>query len=113
MRPIGDTSHPAMFYRVPMDVIRVAIEIFLVANQVLPETPLPYSPLAAFCAALGDAFAFPECAAKIALDQIPAGRKICVALRQGHDAMQVLGQDHHGIHMERMPNPHRHECRMQ
>jgi len=87
MRPIGNTAHPAMFYRIPVDVIHVAIEIFLIANQMLPESPLPYSPLAALFSTLGDAFTFHNRAGKIALDQIPASSEIRIALRQGHDAM--------------------------
>jgi len=67
MRPIGDTGHPAMLDRIPVDVIRVAVEIHLVADQVLPETALPYSSFTALCPALGDALAFFNHAGKVAL----------------------------------------------
>ena len=57
-----------MFYRIPVNVIRVAIEIFLIENQVFPESPLPYSPLAALCPALGDEFSFRNRTGKVAFD---------------------------------------------
>src|SRR3989338_2764546 len=67
MRPIGDPAHPAMLDRIPVDVIRVAIKIFLVTNHVLPETALPYSPFAAICPALGNTLTFFNRAGKLPL----------------------------------------------
>ncbi len=41
MGPIGYGSHPSVFYRVPMDVIDVAIEVGLITDQMFLKTALP------------------------------------------------------------------------
>ena len=41
VRPVGHALDPAMFHRVPMDVIHMALEVILVPNSVLPIAALP------------------------------------------------------------------------
>lgn len=107
--PIGRMAHPSVFYRVPMDVIGMAIEIFLVANQVFPKPSLPNAPLSARLAARRNMFAFLDCAGKTALDQIPAHGKIRIAFRQCHYAVQMFRQDYDRSNAVRMPLANRLE----
>ena len=48
MRPIVGTPYESVFDRVVMDVIDVTPEIVLVADHVIPESPLSHTALAAF-----------------------------------------------------------------
>ena len=41
MRPIGYASHPSVFYRVPMDIIHVTVEVDLITDEMFPKTALP------------------------------------------------------------------------
>ena len=41
MRPITDTRDMSVLHRIEMDIIDMPGEIVLVANGVLPESPLP------------------------------------------------------------------------
>ena len=54
MPPVGNLLYPAMFYRIPMDVVDVFVQIVLIPDQVLPESTLPHSPFSAFLPALRD-----------------------------------------------------------
>ena len=58
MRPIGYASHPSMSYRVPMDVIHVTVEVSLIADEMFPETALPWTSLTPLGAALRKTLAF-------------------------------------------------------
>ena len=46
MRPIRYAVDVAMFHRVEVDVVDVSLEIFIIANCVLPVSALPYAFLA-------------------------------------------------------------------
>jgi hypothetical protein len=41
MRTIGYVSHPSVFYRVPVDIIHVTVEVGLITDEVFPKTALP------------------------------------------------------------------------
>ncbi len=41
IRPIDNILDMLMFHWIPMDIIRMAIKIFLTPNQMLPKSPLP------------------------------------------------------------------------
>jgi hypothetical protein len=44
MRPIGDPRHPPMFDGIEVYIVEVRIEIPLIPDHVLPESPLPNAP---------------------------------------------------------------------
>ena len=85
-----------------MDVIHMASIIRIVANHVLPKTPLPYSALTPLGATNGSCFGLGDTARKTRFDQSPAGRIIRVIWRQRPDAMQMIRQYHDGIQPKRM-----------
>lgn len=68
------------------------VQVVLVPNLVLPKTRLPDG-----LGALVGLMVFGE----PGFDQAPARREISVIARQCPDAMQVVGHDHHGVHLER------------
>src|SRR3989338_1536249 len=88
----------AMLDRVVMNVINMPLQIQIVANLMLPKSPLPNRRF------LAQHFRFAQC--RVMLDQMPAlfaystldnrptPGKICIALRQSPDAMQMFRQQH-------------------
>ena len=81
MRPVDEAVHPPMFNGVVVDVIHMPVEIILIDYQMRPEPPLPYAAFAAIAAALQHGFPLVDGAGKMPLQQIPAGRKICIPCR--------------------------------
>ena len=84
----------AVFDRVVMDVIHVSRKIFVVANGVFPEAPLPYAAFAFRGAARRQPLWVRQGAGESGFDGVPARRKIRVAFRQCPDAMQMIGKNH-------------------
>jgi len=85
-----------------MNIIRMAGIIRIVANHVLPKTPLPDAPLAPFNAAGRARFGGGDAARKMPLDQAPAKRIIGILRWQRPNTMQMIGQHHDGVEPERM-----------
>src|SRR3989338_5112805 len=87
-----------MLDRVVMNVIYMPLQIQIVADLMLPKSPLPNRRF------LAQNFRLAQCC--IMLDQVPAlfayrtlddrptSGKICIALRQTPDAMQMFRQQH-------------------
>ena len=77
-----------MLDRIEMDVVDVIFKIAFITQQVLPVAVLPY---------------ILECRvfAEPRLDQPPARHEIGIAIRQGPDAVQMVGQDNDGVDIER------------
>ncbi len=48
VRPITHTFYQAVFDRIDMHIVHMDAIIGVIANQVLPKTPLPYTSLATF-----------------------------------------------------------------
>ena len=89
-----------------MDIIDMAAEIILIAQQVFPVTPLPDSPLAPFYPAGRTHFAAGKLAGKTSLDQRPTGFVIRITIRQGSDTMEMVRQHHHSVDDKGMILPH-------
>ncbi len=45
--PIYYSFHITMFYRIPMEIIQVALKIQIIPNKMVPESSLPYAAFAA------------------------------------------------------------------
>jgi hypothetical protein len=54
MWPISNLLYPTMLDRVPMDVIDMAVEIFLIPYHMLPKSALPHTSFSSFLSAFGD-----------------------------------------------------------
>jgi len=78
-----------VLHRIEMDVVEVPRKIVLVAQRMLPISPLPNPALAFGGAAGGDPFAFGQSMRKAALGQAPAGGEIRVAIGQGPCRVQI------------------------
>ena len=96
---IGPIRHPlyqVMLHRVIVDVINMLLQVILIAYQVLPKSPLPYS----FFALAEFARATPGVSRKglrkRGLDALPARGKIAVIRRQFPQRMQMFGQNTNG-----------------
>jgi hypothetical protein len=49
IRPIDDSFNLAIFHRMPMNIIDMTVLIFLVFDQIFPESALPNATLTPFC----------------------------------------------------------------
>lgn len=81
-----------------MDVIHVAGEVRLIADEVFSETPLPEIVLTPSIANERNAVAG-ERPAEPRLDGAPAPRIVVVAFRQDLQRMKVIGQHDHSVDM--------------
>ena len=97
IRPIDDFAHQAMFDRIVMNVIDMIGKVALIAQDVLPIPLLP------------DRFQIATLA-EPRLDQAPARHEIGIAVGQGPDAMQVIGQNDDGVDIEWPLLTHGAEC---
>jgi len=96
MWPIGDSLDKAVLDRIPMAVTDVWSKVLLVADQVLPLTPLPQADLAPLAprGAWYGRHPMTHCDADRPLDQVPAHRLAGIARWQGPDHVVVIGQHH-------------------
>ena len=76
--------------RIELQVIHVVGVVSFIADSVLPEAPLPDTPLATVHSHLGSSFGLWESLGKACLDESPAGREVRVASRQGPDTVQMV-----------------------
>src|SRR5947208_5000022 len=107
MRPISGLCYEAMLDRIDMDVIDVTPKIVLIADRMLPITPLPDAALALRGAASRNRLAGSEVARKRRLDQPPARCKVTVAFGEGPDRMQMIRENNYGGDREWMTSTSR------
>jgi hypothetical protein len=94
-----------MMNGIDVNVIEMLLEITLIADRMLPESPLPDA-LLALCAATlvsnGSAIGLDVRARKRFFDQTPTRRKIRVAIGQRPKRMQMVGKDNLAIELKWM-----------
>jgi hypothetical protein len=100
MRPLRRVRDQTVLHRVEMNVIHMRREVPVVADRVLPVSPLPDT---AFAPArhdrrsrLADAYGF----RKPFLDRAPTAGEIGIALRQGPQAVHMIGKHDPGVDVE-------------
>ena len=96
MRPVADPLHQAMFHGIVVNVIDMSSEVAIVADRVLPISPLPKCEFA-IGVALDVLTGFEQTGAEVSFDAPPPARKVRVVSGQTEDRVQVIRQDHDGI----------------
>lgn len=104
MRPVAHASDEIMFDGIDVDVIDVPLKVPVVADRVLPKSPLPQRVFAIRMARDSHA-GFGDGSREAAFDQLPPGWIVRVSLRQGHDDVQMIRQNDNRIDGERMCPP--------
>lgn len=102
-RRIGPIFRPfdqPMLYRIVPAIADVGRHVALIADVMLPKTPLPYPTLLPLNMARAQS-SDRQPSGKTRFYQPPPGGKIAVACRQGPDTMQVIGQDHPSVDLKR------------
>jgi hypothetical protein len=84
----------AMFDRIEMNVVYVALEIILIAQGMLPIAALPNASFSSAEAAPRDFFIVRKSTGELCLYEAPACSEIRIAVRQGPDGVQMVRQDH-------------------
>lgn len=90
-----------MLHRIEMQIIHMTRIIPLIADCMLPEAPLPDTPLAPRRAHKRTPFGFRKLPREPRLDESPTIGEIGIAGRQGPDAMQMIRQHHPTIDHKR------------
>jgi hypothetical protein len=90
----------AMLERVEVDVIEVALIVGIVANQMLPVTPLPNAALTSGRKGRRSAFVLWQAPWENEFDRLPAQRKARITRRQRPQTVHVFGQHHPRINMK-------------
>ncbi len=104
MRPVTHAGDETMFDGINVDVIDVPLKIPVVADRVLPISPLPQRVFA--IRVMRDWHAgFGDGSGEAAFDQLPPGWIVCISLRQGHDDVQMIRQNDDRVDGERMRPP--------
>jgi len=108
MRPLVRTMDMSVFDWVPMDVIEMRFEVLFVFQRMLsiPRLPNPTTPLTLAtgghnviaCADLQSSLG------KLFLQPTPAFGILAISRRQRPNRMQMVGQQHDGIHRKRPPH---------
>jgi hypothetical protein len=80
--------------RIEMDVIEVPRKTVLLAQRMLPISPLPNPALCFGGATGGDPFVSGQTMRKAPFDQAPTRGEIRIAIGQSPDRVQVVRQDH-------------------
>jgi len=97
MRPIRRVLHETVFHRVEMRVVHVSRKVPIVAYRVPPIPTLPNAPFAAAGhhrrSRLAGRQTLHRCAVLIA----PPTGEVGIALWQGPQAMQMIGEDNPGV----------------
>jgi hypothetical protein len=106
IRPIPHPSYMPVFQRIHVHIIHMSLVVGIIAYQMFPIMPLPYTTFARRLAHFRTALCFGECARKSAFDQAPAQTEIAVARRQGHYTMQMLRQYHPCVDAKSVPFTH-------
>ncbi|MDT4862222.1 hypothetical protein FQZ97_968620 [compost metagenome] len=82
---------------VVMDVIHMPAKIFVIADAVFPESPLPDSPFSFAQAAFRCPLSIGKRAGELCLDQPPTPRVVSVSRWQGAQRVKVIGEDDDGV----------------
>ena len=110
MRPILHPPHQAVFHRVVMHVIDMPLQINVVANLMLPETPLPDSFLASGNLAGRKPAAVRQPAGKQSFDETPPPAEIRIAFRQSPYRVQMVRQNADRNRLKGPSRPIRLKC---
>lgn len=102
IRPVGDPWHMAVFHGVPVHVIDIPAKIDVVSNLVFPISPLPYPAFAFRHPAFVTSLTRRDPSRKSRLDQHPPHGVVAIAHWQRPNGAETIGQDHHGIEVQRM-----------
>ena len=85
-----------MFYRIPMQIIQMALKIQIIPNKMVPESSLPDAAFAALGRRFVDRSVISSQKAALAADgslyNRPTGTEIIIILRQRPNGMKVIGQ---------------------
>ena len=101
MRPIANLRNEAMFQRVDVAIFDMAGVIRLVANQMLPKPTLPNAAFVARDTSGAELLPLRQNSYKPALDQAPACREITITWGEAPDCVQMIGQYHECVDLER------------
>ena len=101
MHPICRVSDETMLNRVEVDVIEMNGKVPIIADRMLPIAALPDAALAAANHHRASRFCSGQRFGKRDLDRAPTAGKVGIALRQGPQAMHVVGKDNPGVDMKR------------
>ena len=93
IRPIPNSIYESVFHRIEMNVVRMTLEVTLIANCMLPISTLPQRRLSAsmtwnWCRRPQDLVC------ETAFDDAPSTRVVHVPVGQCHHHVQVIRQDH-------------------
>lgn len=92
--------------RIDMRLVNMHSIVAVVANGMLPETPLPDAALAPVGPHGRQGLCFWYGLRKCNLDRSPTARVAGVALWQGPNVMHVIGKHHPSVYVERTTRPH-------
>src|ERR1700716_1005749 len=85
-----------MFDRIEMDIIDMPRKVAVVADGMLPKSPLPKREIV-----IGPALEMKprldQGAAEMPLDSPPAAGKICIVCWQGKNGVQMIRENHNGV----------------
>jgi len=108
--PIYYSFHITMFHRIPMKIIQVALKIQIIPNKMVPESSLPYAPLAAHAFGTVNwsphSFQRPTPLAHDSFNNSPSRGKVVVIFRQRPNGMKMIRQQHPGLNGEGQRLPH-------
>ena len=102
MWPILGTLHPSMLDRVPVNIIDVPLEIPVITDHVLPIAALPNTTLTSLDTTFRSSFAPRDLAGKPRFDQRLAHLIVRIIVRQGPDAVEMLGKNDNRVNREWM-----------
>jgi len=100
--PVCRTMHPAVLYRIEMDVVDMPREIGVIADLMFPVAALPDAAFSFGASAGVRGFGAGQLSREARFDQRPAQGEVGVAGRQAPDGVQVFRKDDHGQEVEGM-----------
>ena len=100
--PILGAHDQPMLHRVEVAIVYMRNKVRVIADRVLPETPLPESLFALAPLALVRASVRRTMARKQGFDLFPPYREITVAGRQGPDRMNMIRKNDHRVAVQRV-----------
>jgi hypothetical protein len=110
--PIAHTLCQSMFDWIEVNVIDMPRKVAVIADRVLPKSPLPKREIAIW-PALHIKASLNQCVAEMPLDPPPPARKICVIRWQREDGAQMIRENHDSVDRKWPCAASRAECRTQ
>jgi hypothetical protein len=104
VRPVQHTSYVAVLYRIEVNVVDVAFKIGIIANGMLPISPLPKRQFSVWMACDFDP-ASCNGHGETPFNQAESDGKVCIPRWQCHYDVQVIRQNHDRINGERVFAP--------